>query len=55
MFWALFMKPLVGLLLFGVAYLVAGLIMSAIPEGRAKRLLSRRIGRGHTKQRGKGP
>lgn len=45
MFWAMVFKPLVALVLFGLALFVARLVMRLIPEGRIKRLLTRPIGR----------
>lgn len=43
-FMAMLLKPFVMIVLMLVVMILARLIMSRIPEGRVKRLLSRRIG-----------
>jgi len=44
MFLVMLLKPLVGLVLFGVVLCLARAIIALIPEGRVKRLLTRPIG-----------
>lgn len=47
MFLAMLLKPFVGFVLWGIAWLIAGAILRSVPNGRFRRLLTRRIGRGH--------
>jgi hypothetical protein len=45
MFWAMVIKPLLAVVVFGLALWLARLVIGLIPEGRIKRLLTRPIGR----------
>lgn len=51
MFWAMVIKPLVAVVLFGLALGLAQLVIACIPDGRVKRLLTRPIGRQATDRR----
>ena len=44
MFWVMLLKPFVGLVLFSAAFVIARGLLSLIPSGRIKRLLTRPIG-----------
>jgi hypothetical protein len=45
MFWAMLIKPVVAVLLFGAALWLARWCIAWMPGGRVKRLLTRPIGR----------
>ncbi len=51
MFWAMLIKPLLAIVLFGLALGLARLVIDLIPEGRVKRLLTRPIGRQSAERR----
>jgi hypothetical protein len=51
MFWAMLIKPLVAVVLFGLALWLSQMVIALIPEGRIKRLLTRPIGRQATDRR----
>lgn len=55
MFWVMLIKPLVAFVLFGLAFSIAWLVMSVIPEGRFKRLLGNPLRRGICKRKWPGP
>lgn len=55
MFWVMVIKPFVGLVLFGLAYCIAGYIMRFVPHGWLRRLLTRQVGCRKTYRRWRGP
>lgn len=44
LFWGLLLKPFIAFAFFYVAAVAAHFVLKLIPEGRLKRLLTRRIG-----------
>ena len=55
MFWAMLLKPLVALVLYGTALWLAQMVMRVIPDGWLRRLLVLRVGRRGTARRWRHP